>query len=476
MKAVQPPQRCGGCTKLVPDADRKKLKCVDLYSCCSPRAIDIDKWFLQCDAKFPTCSACEANGIECAQEDKHRQTARPRWYLELVETQIHKCVALLSNFISAFELERLDDYLSEFGIDDGLYHSPHETIHPPRPSPTVRTLEDTGIGYEEKLGLKYSSQSVPEPSHNGSKNPSPLSEAHHSQDTIVEHLQGPLPKPPPTRDPRNDSNVPGSVIPGPLPHDLSDRQGLITSFQVSRKLARSLEQGTPLSPSLSVYPSYDMFSVEPIQDDVLAGLAQDGHDTSRKIDQYWIPAPLRRSERSLLKQPFFLPRNRDRVASVLNTYFDDLNPHRPVFIREEFIAMVDSLYDSLEDEKAAAISPKYVDVPKDSGFLCSVYLVLALGTRCQENQSCRLALPRASKIYGDWPHPETFYKYAISLKPDLPNSITTLQAFILLHWYLYIEVRAPGCSYVLSAQIYFHSPATRERAVARCGQSHPPGS
>ncbi|KAF9520914.1 hypothetical protein BS47DRAFT_1378679 [Hydnum rufescens UP504] len=397
MKTVQPSQRCGGCTKLVPDADRKK-------SCCSPWSIDIDKWFLQCDAKFPTCSACEANGIECVQEDKHRQTARPRWYLELVETQIRKCVALLSNFISTFELQRLDDYLSEFGIDHRLYHSPHESIHPPRPSPT---LKDTGIGHEEKLGLKYSSQPVPEPSDNGSKNPSPLSEAHHSQDTNVQHLQGPLPKPPPTRDPENDSNVPGSVIPGPLPHDLSDRQGLIASFQVSRKLARSLEP------------------VEPIQDDVLAGLAQDGHDTFREIDQDWIPAPLKRCERSLQKQPFFLPRNRDRVASVLKTYFDDLNPHRPVFIREEFIAMVDSLYDSLEDEKAAAISPNTRHaVPGKS----------ELQTRFA---------PRVQNLW-DWPHPETFYEYAISLKPDLPNSITTLQAFILLHWYLYIEQHGRG--------------------------------
>lgn len=155
----------------------------------------------------------------------------------------------------------------------------------------------------------------------------------------------------------------------------------------------------------------------------------------------WIPVPVRRSGESRQKRSFFLPRNRERATSVINSYFDDLNVRRPVFVREEFMAMLDSVYDSLDEKKAAAIDSKYMDVPKDSGFLCSVYLVLALGTLCEENKILRVSLPRASKLYMDWPHPETFYSYAISLKPDLPNNITTLQALILFHWYLYIEVR-----------------------------------
>ena len=41
----------------------------------------------------------------------------------------------------------------------------------------------------------------------------------------------------------------------------------------------------------------------------------------------------------------------------------------------------------------------------------------------------------------DWPHHEDFFEMALAVKPELKVTISSLQALILLHWYLYTEVR-----------------------------------
>jgi hypothetical protein len=42
---------------------------------------------------------------------------------------------------------------------------------------------------------------------------------------------------------------------------------------------------------------------------------------------------------------------------------------------------------------------------------------------------------------SDWPTHDEFFARALSIKPDLRVSVSSLQALILLHWYLYTEVR-----------------------------------
>lgn len=206
---------------------------------------------------------------------------------------------------------------------------------------------------------------------------------------------------------------------------------------------------------------------------------------------------------------FLLPRDRRLAQRVLDCYFDNLNPHRPVFMRGEFMKQVDALYDSLVDpaaygqghghrgdedvkmqmhahaqavgDETSGAGPsasasgsgsgsgpgggsiggngngggsKYRDLANDAGFLCSVYLVFALGTMAVRNRRVHhngtgSGAGAGSEADGDemsmweehWPSHEDFYDLALLLKPDLANSISTLQALILLHWYLYCEVR-----------------------------------
>lgn len=105
------------------------------------------------------------------------------------------------------------------------------------------------------------------------------------------------------------------------------------------------------------------------------------------------------------------------------------------------MSQVDSLYDSLEPdgEKRKLQDDKYKDLVNDAGFLCSVYLVFALGTMAVRNRRVH-GSENGDDVEEHWPSHEYFYDLALVLKPDLANSISTLQALILLHWYLYCEV------------------------------------
>jgi hypothetical protein len=197
-------------------------------------------------------------GIECNQEARHRQTLLPQEFIEFLETKIRDCVALLLNFIPGFELQYTDHYLHKYKIDTGLslvsqsfsydhlYHQSEASRAAPPADPglAVRALADTGIGYEERLGLKYSSQPIAGSSGDGSRGRSPTPEPRdYVYYTMVEHLQAPPPKDPPPRDSRKDDRVPGSATPDPLPYDVSLRQGLLRAFTVSRTLANSLTPG-----------------------------------------------------------------------------------------------------------------------------------------------------------------------------------------------------------------------------------------
>ena len=50
---------------------------------------------------------------------------------------------------------------------------------------------------------------------------------------------------------------------------------------------------------------------------------------------------------------------------------------------------------------------------------------------------------------ADWPSQEEFFDRALAVKPDLRVTLSSLQALILLHWYLYTEVSVLHVSGVL---------------------------
>jgi hypothetical protein len=141
----------------------------------------------------------------------------------------------------------------------------------------------------------------------------------------------------------------------------------------------------------------------------------------------------------------FLPKDRELVQYIVNIYFERLNFHRPVFLRHEFEAALAELYQGEAEQH-------------DPGFLCSVYLVLALGTLSELNhRACGLDRESRSKsgagspslsnvnvkalMPPEWPEHESFFQRALAIKPELRVTISSLQALILLHWYLYTEVR-----------------------------------
>ena len=91
----------------------------------------------------------------------------------------------------------------------------------------------------------------------------------------------------------------------------------------------------------------------------------------------------------------------------------------------------------------------------DPGHLCSLYIILALGTLSEINRQAMsedhvvgketvhsLSLAAAKKwMPPNWPDHEEFFERALAIKPSLRVTISSLQALILLHWYLYTEVR-----------------------------------
>lgn len=137
----------------------------------------------------------------------------------------------------------------------------------------------------------------------------------------------------------------------------------------------------------------------------------------------------------------WLPKDRNVVRKILDNYFERLNFHRPVFTRATFEQKLFALYDGQV-------------VQHDPGYVCSVYLVLALGTLSElnhrvhekEGQGTPVSVAAANPkklMPPDWPTHEEFFDRALAVKPDLRVTVSSLQALILLQWYLYTEVSWP---------------------------------
>jgi hypothetical protein len=133
--------------------------------------------------------------------------------------------------------------------------------------------------------------------------------------------------------------------------------------------------------------------------------------------------------------PIWLPKDRKMVKNIVDIYFTRLNIHRPVFFRKDFEQTLDALYDGRI-------------VHSDAGYVCSLYLILALGTLSElshraskDGDNATISPTATSKMMpADWPAHGEFFDMAMFVKPYIGMSISSLQALILLHWYLYTEV------------------------------------
>lgn len=150
---------------------------------------------------------------------------------------------------------------------------------------------------------------------------------------------------------------------------------------------------------------------------------------------------------------------------MIDMYFTRLDVHRPVFIRSEFVSTLDALYDGHA-------------VQHDPGYVCGLYLVLALGTMCELNKKAvdinegpdgssdiTKLLPKG------WPEHDEFFERALAVKPDLRVTISSLQALVLLQWYLYTEVMNSPLHRV-TTNIFL--TATRSFTLASGGKPCPP--
>ncbi|EMD40277.1 hypothetical protein CERSUDRAFT_102705 [Gelatoporia subvermispora B] len=134
----------------------------------------------------------------------------------------------------------------------------------------------------------------------------------------------------------------------------------------------------------------------------------------------------------------WLPKDRAMVRRIVEVYFTRLNIHRPVFDRDDFEQMLDKLY-------------KEEVVLHDPGLICSIYLILALGTLSELSHRVTTLekgggqVPTSPSMLSsllkqpDWPHHEEFFQRALIIKPELRVTVSSLQALSLLHWYLYTE-------------------------------------
>lgn len=126
------------------------------------------------------------------------------------------------------------------------------------------------------------------------------------------------------------------------------------------------------------------------------------------------------------------------TIQIVDFYFKRLNWHRPVFYRSSFMKQMEDLYAG----KGA----------NDPGFFQSFYLILALGTlselnhRAIETNMDSEKTPFTAGLAKDimpkgWPLHDEFFNAALSVEYDLRVSLSSLQGQILMHWYLYTEVR-----------------------------------
>ncbi|TFK40059.1 fungal-specific transcription factor domain-containing protein [Crucibulum laeve] len=430
---------------------------------------------IKCDSKHPRCTACATAGTVCHQEDRHRQTLTPRGHTERIELKLAQCEALLKRHYPNFTLDGLDDILAREGIDVSA-------ISPPPPTATFQIegsairpsfRPDAGPPPQQQPPKGYPMYPPPPPHmmhpyghmmpygpppgpYQMPMQPPPGPYNPHIHPAFQHPPPGaPYPPPPMPQQqppPQVQQQPPPPVVPpsnvakgtDPNGNDMSNTEALAKNFGVHAAIVNDLK----LNPG-------------PVDKEDLAvgssGLSS-GRDRTFDITSAprdatnWVSVSVRRNSTSsapnMLSLPapssdapsvdVWLPKDRKMVHYIVDVYFTRLNHHRPVYVREEFEKILNDLYDGQT-------------IAHDPGYVCSVYLILALGTLSELNHravkadienkaDAHLGTAMAKKLMpSNWPEHDEFFERALSVKPDLRVTISSLQALILLHWYLYTE-------------------------------------
>lgn len=381
---------------------------------------------LQCDSKHPRCTACANAGTPCHQEDRHKQTLTLRGHTDRVEHQLKQAVALLQRHIQGFTLEALDDICAREGIhiveitntDDPIqFNQPRFPSMPPKGTFSYPPPQPPQMGGPFN-GMQHIPYGAPYPPQHHMQGPPPHGYQHYEQ-------QQPLPE-----------VIPQIKGQDPQSNDLTNTQALAKNFGVNSTIINSL-----------------------------AGVAQDNEDLAvgsgglssgrdRLIDEAtlpkdatrWISVDLPRSRVEHNGNPnpsvkIWLPKDRMAVSNIVSIYFSHLNYNRPALDQAEFERSLNELYEG-------RITSRH-----DQGFICTMYLVLALGTLNDSNRRAnKIPEGQPSPMSGSsyqaegWPNHSEFFDWGLFYKPEIQATISALQALILLHWYLYTEVSASDSS------------------------------
>ncbi|KAL0954762.1 hypothetical protein HGRIS_003713 [Hohenbuehelia grisea] len=403
------------------------------------------------------------------------------------------CHALLKRHYPGIELEQLDDVLANEGIEAAVVPSPFPpggfpmAGRGPPPPPQQPPLPGTPGGPPKSFmypayppppgypmmygppppGAPY----PPPPPHMPMHGPPPPGYNPH----IHPAFQQPLPPPPPAPPAPGTPAAPrtsGNDIPGqdPQANDMSNTEAIAKSFGVHSTIVEGLRN----------VPGTDKEDLAVGSSGLSSGRDREiGESSTPRDPAKWLTVSVRRNSTSgpsmsIVPAPnnvpvlIWLPKDRKMVDIIVNVYFARLNVHRPVFVRHDFDKILNDLYDGHA-------------VTHDPGFVCSLYLVLALGSLSELNHRAikldkaegdSYAIPPAGLkklMPADWPEQDEFFERALSVKPDLRVTLSSLQALILLHWYLYTERqgrtlwRLVGSLVRLSIELGLHHDPTQQK-------------
>ncbi|KAK2463468.1 hypothetical protein APHAL10511_004554 [Amanita phalloides] len=382
---------------------------------------------IKCDSKHPRCTACATAGTLCQQEDRHKQTLTPRGHTERIEFLLAQCTALLKHHVPGFNVDNIDDYLLRDGIDASA-------IAPPQP-PTAFQSDQQKPHIQHPKSYPLYSHPPPHLVHP----PYPPGLMPYGPPPGPYHpLQGPYPPHllPAFQHPYPSTPVHGAAQPvqrshtkgqDPNGNDLSTTDSLAKNFGVHAAIVSEIPPALHDREDLAVGSN---------------GLSS-GRDrlngSAPRESKYWTSVSIRSPYTPTEPAIVWLPKDRDTAQRIIDAYFQRLNCHRPVFAPSTFQKILNDLYDG--------ITPSY-----DPGHVCSVYLVFALGTLSELNlqtltedhshkDSAQVTSAAAAEkwLFPNWPDHGEFFRRALVIKPHLRVTISSLQALILLHWYLYIE-------------------------------------
>lgn len=432
---------------------------------------------IKCDSKHPRCSACMQAGTQCHQEDRHRQTLTPRGHVEQIEAQLSVCDALLRKLIPGFSMDALAEFAQMHDLDPdvvGALHAAgipplsnaqhqhilnmaaaHRPVPPPPPPPVRPTTTATAT-------MADAPHPHPYPGSHVDHTPSPPFPPSHDEDdgitlepTLVHYSAS---NPPPPDSPATSRTLSASSTATPsnaFQHrqTYQNDQPRVRATAVSANQrdikgqdpnnndlsnAKTMVEGFGVKVPNAWYESSKASSTSDREDNNIH-VSLDSLQRAPRRPELWQEVKIHHPYPSSVQTPSFiyLPADRAAVSSVVDAYFVRLNWHRPVFVKQDFEERLDHLYSG--------------GMMHDPGFICSVYLILALGSLCELNhelfrqdhtnvltkEQTRSMIDKGYR--PNWPKVEELFERALAIKPDLRVTISSLQAMILLQWYLYIE-------------------------------------